>query len=186
MQYFCIFANKRITKMANWQNFYLQRMGTDAYGQAFDWHESVGDWGVWCKSIPFKAVEKVKEPAKRSWNDEHGDDEYISASGMWVDSYDITVEFGCKIMDQPIGDEETRTVNDIRATVKSFLADLRQFGMMKMYSKHTGIGRQYVRLSSVSDNAHFEREYDGGSEFIVFSVTFKVNDPVTDVEEPQI
>jgi hypothetical protein len=52
--------------------------------------------------------------------------------------------------------------------------------MMKMYSSHTRIGRQKVRLESVSDNAKWKTD-DEGKEFLVFEVTFKVNDPVTDI-----
>ena len=51
--------------------------------------------------------------------------------------------------------------------------------MMKMYSSYTRIGRQYVRLSSVDDKATWKT--DNGEEWLIFSVTFKVNDPVTDV-----
>lgn len=168
--------------MANWQNFYLQRMGTDGVGDTYPVYESVARWGVWCKDIPFKLFDSVKEPAKRSWNDEHGDDEYISATGLWLEAYEMTVEFGCKLLSAPVGEEETAVVSDVRVAVKSFLDYLRSAGMMKMYSKHTRIGRQNVRLVSVSDDAHFERDYQGGVEFVVFKVTFKVNDPVTNIK----
>ena len=61
--------------MEKWQNFFLQRMGTDEEGQPYPVCESVNEWGIFCKKIPFKIFDKVKEPASRSWNDEDGDDE---------------------------------------------------------------------------------------------------------------
>ena len=166
--------------MALWQNFYLQRMGSNSYPV----YESVNAWGVWCKDIPFKLWDKTKEPAKRSWNDEHGDDEYIPSTGLWLDAYEMTVEFGCKILDNAIGsssDEEVAHVDDVRNAVGNFLEYLRQSGMMKMYSAHTRIGRQNVRFVSVSDDAHWEPDEGDGQEFLVFKVTFKVNDPKTDI-----
>lgn len=168
--------------MAAWQNFYLQRMGTDGTGETYPMYESVARWGVWCKDIPFKIFEKVKEPAKRTWNDEHGDDEYISPGGLWLEAYEMEVEFGCKKMTTTVGGEEVAYVNDVRKAVGDFLEYLRQSGMMKLYSSWTRTGRQEVRLVSVSDDAHWEPSDNGGQEFLVFKVRFKVNDPKTDVE----
>lgn len=167
--------------MAAWQNFYLQRMGTDGTGATYPMYESVARWGVWCKDIPFKIFEKVKEPAKRTWNDEHGDDEYISPGGLWLEAYEMEVEFGCKKMTTAVGGEEVAYVSDVRKAVGDFLEYLRQSGMMKLYSSWTRTGRQEVRLVSVSDDAHWEPSDNGGQEFLVFKVRFKVNDPKTDV-----
>ena len=83
----------------------------------------------------------------------------------------MKVEFGCKKMS---------SVNDVRQKVGLFLKYLHESGMMKMYSSHTRIGRQKVRLESVSDNAKWKTD-DEGNEYLVFEVTFKVNDPVTDI-----
>lgn len=85
--------------MEKWRNFLLQKMGKDENGTPYAVHESVETWGVWCKDIPFRPVSKVKEPARRTWHDEHGDDEYISVDGLYMESYEMKVEFGCKKMD---------------------------------------------------------------------------------------
>ena len=50
---------------------------------------------------------------------------------------------------------------------------------MKLYSSYTRIGRQNVRLDSVSDNATWKTDDEG--EFLVFEVTFNVGDPKTDI-----
>lgn len=156
--------------MGKWNNFFLQRMGTDANSAPYPVCESVATWGVWCKDIPFKILDKVKAPAKRTWNDEHGDDEYVPSTGLYVEAYTMKVEFGCKKM---------AGVSSVRSSVGTFLTYLRESGMMKMYSSYTGIGRKDVRLESVGDSAKWKSE--DGQEFLIFDVTFKVNDPVTDV-----
>lgn len=160
--------------MGKWNNFFLQRMGVDGNNNPYPVRESVATWGVFCKDIPFKIFGKTKDPAKRTWYDEHGDDEYIPAGGLKLESYTIKVEFGCKKANNSM-----QAVNDVRANVGLFLDYLRTSGMMKMYSSHTRIGRQEVRLESVDDDSTWESGDDG--EFLIFEVTFKVNDPVTDV-----
>lgn len=164
--------------MAKWNNFLLQRMGLDN-GSPYPICESVSTWGVFCKSIPFKIMEKTKEPAKRSWNDEHGDDEYIPSGGLMLEAYTMKVEFGCKLLSGRDASTFEIAVSDVRQKVGTFLSYLRTAGMMKLYSTYTRIGRQNVRLESVSDDAKWKSE--GGEEWLVFSVVLKVNDPVTDV-----
>lgn len=157
--------------MEKWRNFFLQRMGESENGLPFPVYESVAAWGIWCKDIPFKVMDKVKAPAKRVWSDEHGDDEYIPSEGLYLESYTMKVELGCKKID---GD-----VDDVRENVGNFLEWLRSSGMIKLYSSYTRIGRQNVRLEQVDDKATWKSE--GGEEYLVFGVTFKVNDPVTDI-----
>lgn len=165
--------------MGKWNNFFLQRMGTDKRGNEYPAYESIYKWGIWCKSIPFKIFDKVKAPAKRTWYDEHGDDEYISSDGLFLEAYTMKVEFGCKILKEAHGYASGgMPVNDVRKNVGGFLEYLRSAGMMKLYSTHTRIGRQNVRLESVSDNATWKEDIDG-NEFLIFEVTFKVNDPST-------
>lgn len=156
--------------MNKWQNFFLQKMGVDGQGNAYTMHESVSQWGVWCRDIPFKLLDKAKDPSKVSWLDEHGDDEYIPSTGVYLEAYTMKVDFGCKL---------TSAVSDVREKVGLFLTYLRESGMLMLYSSHTRIGRKNVRLSSVPDDAKWKNE--GGEEWLVFSVIFKVNDPVTDI-----
>lgn len=163
--------------MEKWQNFYLQRMGSDGNGSEYPVKESVSTWGIWCKDIPFLPMSKVKSPAKRTWNDEHGDDEYIGEGGLYLESYEIDIEFGCKKMSSAIGKAQ---VDDVRVRVGDFLQYLRG-GMLKIYSSYTRIGRQNVRLESF-DKGTWKSE--NGQEFLVFTIKFKVNDPVTDVTLP--
>jgi len=167
--------------MAEYNNFYLQRMGTTPLNAAYPVMDSVENFHVWCKDIPFQVYGKVKEPAKRAWYDEHGDDEYISGSGLFMEAYTMTVELGCRAKDTVEQNVVTSTAKEnVKGYVKTFLDYLRTAGMMKIYSAHTLIGRQNVRLESVSDKATWQQGEDG-YWFLIFEVTFKVNDPVTDV-----
>lgn len=172
--------------MEKWQNFYIQKMGyytEPATSQdeedltlEYPTYESVSTWGVWCKSIPFKIFEKVKQPTKRSWNDQHGDDEYIPEGGLFLDSYTMKVEFGCK---KALAQSPVANVDDVRQKVGAFLEYLRSSGSIRIYSSYTRIGREKVRLDSISDNAKWKSE--NGEEWLIFEATFKVNDPKTDI-----
>ena len=166
--------------MEKWRNFFLQKMDAGGNPSTGTVYESVQTWGVWCKDIPFKLFDKVKEPAKRSWYDEHGDDEYIPTEGLYLEAYTMTVEFGCKKMNAiNDGGDRIAAVEDVRKKVGDFLDWLRTAGQMNMYSSYTRTGRQYVRLQSVSDDATWKSEDD--EEWLIFKVTFKVNDPYTNV-----
>ena len=156
--------------MENWQNFFLQRMGMDEDNHPYPVCESVSKWNVWCSEIPFKLFEKMKEPAKRTWFDQHGDDEYIPEGGLFAEAYEMTIKFGCR---------KEGTDDDVRENVASFLEYLRKSGMMKMYSSYTETGRQNVRLQSVSDNAKWKNE--NGEKWLVFGIDLKVNDPLTEI-----
>lgn len=158
--------------MEKWQNFFLQLMGTDANDAPYPVCESVATWGIYCKKIPFMIFNKVKDPAKRSWNDEDGDDEYIPKDGLKLEAYTMKVEFGCK---------KSGSIADVRNKVGTFLNHLK-LGQFKLYSSYTRIGRQNVRLDGVSDNAKWKS--DDNNEYLIFEVTLKVNDPVTDVTLP--
>lgn len=160
--------------MGKWNNFFLQRMGVNSNNAPYPVCESVATWGIFCKSIPFKVFDKAKAPAKRSWNDEDGDDEYIPSSGLFMEAYTMKVELACKK-----GSDSMASVDNVRTNIGNFLAYLRQSGMMKLYSSHTRIGRQNVRLESVGDSVKWKSDDNG--EFLIFEVTFKVNDPVTDI-----
>ena len=120
--------------MAKWRNFFLQKSGaTD--GTPYPTYESVAQWGVWCKEIPFKIYDKVKAPAKRTWFDEHGDDEYMPDGGLFMEAYTMKVTFGCKKMTQTSDGSTTISgVDDVRVKVGAFLDYLRTSGMLMMYS----------------------------------------------------
>ena len=50
---------------------------------------------------------------------------------------------------------------------------------MKLYCDYTKIGRQNVRFVSIGEDATLVRDANG--DLLITKITFKVNDPVTDI-----
>ena len=62
---------------------------------------------------------------------------------------------------------------------KAFIDYIRKSGMMKMYCEFNRIGRQHVRLKDIDPNLYRDPDNE---DLLVLSITFKFNDPVTDVK----
>ena len=134
--------------------------------------ESVSDFGIWCKDFPFKIHGEAKELANTEWAGKDGDDEFIP-DVIRLKSYEISVEFAYK------GEFETanKKINDFL----NYLTGRDGSGAsLKVYDSFSGIGRQNVRFMSVSQDGEYTRNKSEGDIFL-FKVTFKVNDPVTDI-----
>lgn len=133
--------------------------------------DTFDNWGIVCKDFPFKLYGEAKELSSHDWNDEDGDDEYIP-SELKIASYELDVEFVYK------GAMDTANSN-----IEAFLDYLTGRGgtgaELQVYDTYTKIGRQGVRYVSVDDDI-FWRQEEGG-DVVVFVVTFKVNDPMTDI-----
>ncbi len=128
--------------------------------------DTVAAYGMYCMENPFVLYKSVKEPTKRTWYDEHGDDEYIPAEGLYIEAYENEVKFG--FHGAAFGANEK---------LKSFLEYLRS-GMLKMYCEFNRIGRRHVRFKGVKQ----ELVRDASDEdILIVTVTFKFNDPVTDI-----
>lgn len=133
--------------------------------------DSLDNWGVVCKDFPFKLYGEAKELPSHNWLDEDGADEYVPKE-LKIAEYEIDVEFAYK------GDMGTANTN-----IRGFLDYLTGRGgtgaELKVYDTYTRIGRQHVRFVSVDEDV-FVRQEDGG-DVVVFVVTFKINDPVTEI-----
>lgn len=129
--------------------------------------DTISSFGLYCMDIPFKVADSVKEPVSRDWHDEDGVDEYIPKEGLRMSAYEMDIKFGFK------GDKfaANKSIGDFL----DYLMD----GYVKLYCDYTRIGRQHVRFSKLSDDAELVRCEDG--DILIFKVTFKVCDPVTDV-----
>lgn len=152
--------------MARPYAIYFKKMKSDALVV-----DTLDNLGIVCKEFPFKLFGEAKELPSHDWKDEDGDDEYIP-SKLPIASYEMEVEFAYKgVMDSA------------NANIKGFLDYLTGrdgSGVeLMVYDTYTKIGRQHVRFASVSDDV-FHRQEEGG-DVVVFSVTFKVNDPVTEI-----
>nr|DAR09477.1 MAG TPA: hypothetical protein [Caudoviricetes sp.] len=146
---------------------YLQKMKASSPVK-----ETVADFDIYCASMPFKLYSDAKDLSKRDWYDEHGEDEYIPEEGLKLKSYTIDVTFCCK------GDKNSSNIK-----IKKFLDYLTGndgSGVeLKMYCTWTKIGRKSVRFTKLNDDARLVRDDDG--DVLVFKVSFKVNDPITDI-----
>lgn len=129
--------------------------------------ETIEDFGLYCVDIPFKPAGDVKDIVSRDWKDENGVDEYIPADGLRMSAYEIDVKFGYK------GDKL-----GANKAISSLLSCLTA-GYVSIYDTYTGIGRQKVRLVKLNDNAELVRDDDG--DILIFSVTLKVCDPITNI-----
>lgn len=128
--------------------------------------DTIGSFGMYCMENPFKPCENVKEPVKRTWHDEHGDDEYVPNGGLYMEAYENKVKFGFHGEEYEANDCLVKFLDYVRG------------GMMKMYCEFNRIGRRHVRLKSVD---HELVRDAGNGDILVLSLTFKFNDPVTDI-----
>ena len=129
--------------------------------------ETIEDFGLYCVDIPFKPAGDVKDISSRDWKDENGVDEYIPADGLKMSAYEIDVKFGYK------GDKlgANKAISSLMSCLNA--------GYVSIYDTDTGIGRQKVRLVKLNDNAELVRDDDG--DILIFSVTLKVCDPITNI-----
>lgn len=128
-------------------------------------------WGIVCKEFPFIIYGEAKDLPSNDWHDEDGSDEYIP-SELKISAYELEVEFVYK-----------GNMNTANSNIKAFLDYITGRGgtgaELMVYDTYTKIGRQGVRYVNVGEDI-FWRQEEGG-DVIVFVVTFKVNDPLTDI-----
>lgn len=148
-----------IPDIIDYKPFYIQ---TDVDTMAIDTTE----WGMVAKSNPYPVLPTPKEVYKNEWMDEHGDDEYNAQ--MYYESFEFDVTFYIKT----IGTDSEAV---LRSQIDSFFEKIKQ-GEFKVYDAYTGLGRQKVRFAGYG-----EEEFKKGKNWTraIFSVTFKVNDPIT-------
>ena len=156
--YFCK-AMAYVPDIIDYKPFYIQ---TDADGSAVDTTE----WGLVAKSTPFPILPTPKEVYYNEWLDEDGDDEYNAE--MAYESFEFEVAFYVKTL----GEDAEKTLVD---QVEDFFSKIRQ-GEFMVYDSYTGLGRRGVRYAGYSEDS-FKRTANWARA--IFSVTFKVNDPIT-------
>lgn len=151
-----------VPNIQDYKPFYIQA-ATDA--TAWD----TRDYGLVAQTQPYPDNIEIKEPYKNEWFDENGDDEYVSET--YVKPMEIEVKFYIKTLaatnTAPIDTLNTQKAN-FRAKIKS--------GYFKIYDSWQKIGFQKVRF--VRDSVE-QRDIDNNTAWMIFSVTFKVDDPVT-------
>lgn len=157
-----------------YHKLYIQKAGTS---QAYDTLET---FDVWAMEVPFQTVGDVKDLPANDWKDESGEEEYMPAV-LPMKAYDMAVKFGYKGKCGTGREHLTAFFNYLRGkawTLNGITHDGDGAELM-MYYELTGTGRRGIRLKGIKD----EIEYivDDTMEAIITEVTFKVNDPDTDV-----
>lgn len=135
-------------------------------------------YSVVVKTHDYPSFRKPKEPYKNNWFDEHGDDEYLAQ--MYYEAFTFKAE--CVMFASGSGARA-----DLAAGVRAFQNALA--GEFSIYDDWTGFGFKGVRLSQFQmpseGNFSVFRVRPGGSQNddeytrLIFTVEFKVNDPVT-------
>lgn len=128
-------------------------------------------YSIWVESVPFKLIGGAKELYANNWHDENGLDEYVPEQ-LKIDSYDLKIAFIYR-----------GSIEGSAVSIKRFLDYLTGAdgtgAEMSIYDPYYKIGRGEIRYKSVYDDAEI---IEGGDDSLVkFSVTFQVNDPVTEV-----
>lgn len=133
-------------------------------------------YGMRLEDMPSIIPLTPKNIYSHSWTDEDGDDEYIPEN-IKYESVECDFTFGCS---------STDSNNTVFDKLNAFIAWL-QSGTFSFYCEYSGIGRQDVRLSELQDDAKYSKHtlcrngIDMTEEVLSFTVTFKINNPKTDV-----
>ena len=147
------------------------------------------DFGIICEDIPFKFLPEAKELPKRDWVDQHGVD-ILVPDVVPIKEYDLDVEFLYVGKDDYKAQQgDTRLIRqDIMNFIKYLYGHTKapgqsggiQSGRLAMYNERTKIGRKDVTLKKVDPKLFLCDNAD--DECIArFTLTFSVNDPVSDV-----
>ena len=151
---------------------------------------SFTQWGIVCAKVPFDVGGKTKEPAKREWPDEHGEDAYLPTKLM-MQAYDAEFEMaykGKELASNPF--DLSLAESQIKAFKKWLTGNDNVNGSgseLKIYSPYSTIGRQKCYLLEIDDEEpHLQTVQDAGNVYnenvVTFKVTFRVTDPMTDIE----
>lgn len=131
---------------------------------------SLSEFGCAVRDILWPA-EETEDVATRKWTGEHGEDVYISPSGLKLKAYDLEVEFCYK--------GAVNTAYSAYKTLRNYLTGIDgSGGELKIYDPYWGKGRTRVHVKKFSDLGPHRSNVD---EILPFKVTFRVADPVTEI-----
>ncbi len=149
--------------ISNYKPFYIQA-ASDTSAK-----DTRTEWGLVAKANPYPALPTPKDPYKNEWQDENGDDEYVAS--LHYDSFTFDVKFYVKAY----AETGKSAAEVLRGQMSAFFSHIRD-GEFKVYDSYTGLGRKKVRYAGY-DEEEFKARDDWAR--LIFTVTFKVNDPVT-------
>lgn len=143
------------------------------------------DYKVVIKTHDYPLNFKVKEPYKNQWKDQHGDEEHIGSSGLYLEAFTMKLE--CAMFAS--GASLDTAIEDLKTGVRTFQNALLA-GFFKTYDSWTGYGFQDVRLvefpapsndayEAWGDTRHTSPQSTDYKARVIFSFTIKINDPKT-------
>ena len=156
-----------IPRISDYKPFYIQF----STGAAQD---ILSVYSVVVKAHDYPSEFKIKEPYKNNWHDQNGDDEYIPSGGLYIEAFTFNLE--CAMFAK--GNTEQAAIDDLNAGIRAFQTSLRS-GRFKTYDAYTGYGFKDVRLVSMQNVGSDNYRVEGKNARVIFSLTLKVNDPVT-------
>lgn len=156
-----------VPTISDYKPFYIQFDG----GAAKD---ILNEYKVVVRAHEYPLTLKVKEPYKNEWKDEHGDEEYIGQSGLYLQAF--TYKLKCAMFAN--GLTLDYAISDLKSGVRAFQNALLG-GFFKTYDSWTGFGFQNVRVSEFPLPENSDYRVWGESARVLFTVTLKVNDPKT-------
>lgn len=132
--------------------------------------DSLGSFGFAVCDMNWPA-EETADVAKREWPGEHGEDVYISPSGLKLKAYDLEVQFSYK--------GSVNTAQSAHKAFRDYLAGIDgSGGELKIYDPYWRKGRQGVFVKKIGDlNLH----RSNADESLSAKVTLRVADPATEV-----
>lgn len=152
--------------ISGYKPFYIQK-GQTCY-------DTQAQWGFIAKSNPYPALPEPKEPYANKFKDHDGDDEYTE--NMYYESFTFDVQFYIRAKDTVVNNAVTETAAEtIRTKLKAFF-DFVKSGDLMVFDSYTALGRRNVRYAGYKEEDFKAR---GSGATCIFTITFKVNDPVT-------
>lgn len=153
-----------IPSIHDYKPFYIQ---TENDATAWD----TTTYGMVAQTQPFPDNCEVKEPYKNDWHDEHGDDEYVV--DLYRKAFELTVKFYIKAYAYQ-GATALSQLQELKTAFRNKLIP----GEFKIYDSWQEKGFRGVRF--VKDEVE-QRDITDEVAWMIFSVTFKVNDPYSNV-----
>ena len=158
-----------VPHMKGYKPFYIQTTVSTGIGDPVVTCHDTTEWGLVAQTNPYLALPNPKEPYKNDWPGEDGDDEYTVQ--MHYEAFEMQVGFYVKCFDS--GTQSA--VEVLRSQLDSFFSAIRQ-GEFEVFDSYTGLGFRKVRYAGYGEEDFLARD-DWAR--LTFTVTFKVNDPVT-------
>lgn len=173
--------------ISNYKPFYIQ---TGAIAE-----DTAVAWGLIAKANPYPAIPTPKKPYSNTWLDEDGDDEYNEH--LYYEAFTFDVKFYICAEDtlDASGSVVESAPNIIRRNIQDFFLAIKD-GEFMIYDAYTALGRKKVRYAGFKEDTFKSRvvrlKYrnaqgtevtkNGNRASCIFTITFKVNDPITSAQ----